>query len=104
MEFAGRQLGQQSLAGARTFVPDGRGQPADGLPIVPAGFLQLVDQEAQHVELADLAQPLGDFAQAPPQAVRRVGVKLQNGKNFAEAPRRDTGLVQRADVTLVEGM
>ena len=74
------------------------------LLVVSAGRRQLLDEQAEDVELTDASEPLGDLPEAPAQPRRDIGFNLQNGKDFAQPPGCHPGLVQGPYVALVEAL
>ena len=66
--------------------------------------MQLVDQDEQHVELADGAETRGDLPETPAELARHGAVELQHRQQLAQAPGGDAGLVQRAHVALLDGL
>jgi hypothetical protein len=52
---------------------------------VSTSLQQFVNQEQEHVELADWTERAGDPPETPAQLVRKVRIELQHGQELAEA-------------------
>ena len=104
MQFIDRKLLEQAAARTLPLLADKRRDLSHGLLVVSAGRRQLLDEQAEDVELANGSEPLGDLPEAASQARRDIGFNLKNGKDFAQPPRCHPGLVQGAHVALVEAL
>lgn len=103
-QFAGGQLGEETISRACPGFCDDRRQTRQRGRIVPAALVQLLDQRREDVELPNNAQPLGDLPEPPPKTPRDFRIELEYGQNFPEAPRRDARTVERAHISVGEAM
>src|SRR5580765_377431 len=101
-QFAGWQLGEQAISGACPGFRDGHRETRQRGRIVPAAFVQFLDQRREDIEFADNAQPLGDFPEPPPKTPRDSRIQLEYRQNFPEATRRDARTVECAHVSFGE--
>ena len=83
---------------------DADADAADRAMPAAAGHVQLVDQEQQHVELADGAEARRHFPQPPAKLASFLGVELEHRQQLAEPARGDACAVEPTHVALLHGV
>jgi hypothetical protein len=64
--------------------------------------VQLVNQNQQHVELADSSETICDLAEAATDLFRGVSFQLQHRHELAQTPRGDARSMQRRNIAFFE--
>lgn len=102
LQLRGRKFRREAFARLVSGVPDGCPDQAQRCRWVPPVLLEFLDQHHQDVQFAHDPQPLRHPSETSLESAIRIVVQIQEGKQFAKPPRRDTRVVQGLQVALAD--